>query len=425
MSHTVIEGDCLKSLKKLEDNSVDSLVTDPPAGIAFMGKDWDKDKGGRTAWVQWMTEVMSECYRVLKPGAHGFVWALPRTSHWTAWALEDAGLEVRDSVHHLFGSGFPKSLDVSKAIDKMHGAEREVIGKYKHPDGKTRNSKGGFKESANTYGVGEIPFERPETAPSTPDAKQWNGWGTALKPAHEVWWLVRKPLSEKTVAKNVLKHGTGAINVDGCRVETIDNLNGGAYSPGERSRSESAWGGGVGGGVMRGAKKEFEQPQGRFPANLIVSGDAREVLDEQSGQLSQVGGPKKTTHDDGMFGIGTPGRIYREDNRGASRFFFDGADPFLYCAKSSKKDRNSGGAVNNTHPTCKSQKLMRYLCKMITPPNGTVLDPFMGSGSTGVAALAEGFSFIGIEQEKEYADIARARLEYGKLEQEGQLSLIK
>ena len=335
----LIQGDCLEVLKTLDENSVDSLVCDPPAGIAFMGKDWDKDKGGRTAWVNWMTEVMRECHRVMKPGAHGFVWALPRTSHWTAWALEEAGFEIRDSVHHLFGSGFPKSLDVSKAIDKMYGAERDVVGygKLNPRDKKSYEPKAKNEIFDRNKGMKKLEI----TAPSTPEAKQWNGFGTALKPAHEVWWLVRKPLSEKTVAKNVLRYGTGALNIDASRVEAADQvIHPTKISTNKHEGYQRPWNKDPSARERADEQKRIAaqkcNEQGRFPANLIVSGDAREVLDEQSGLLKN-GGQNKTSPDrEGMFGVRKTqigGSKYVGDSGGASRFFFDGADPFLYCAK--------------------------------------------------------------------------------------------
>lgn len=466
--------------------SADSLVTDPPAGIGFMGKEWDHHKGGRDQWVGWMTSVMRECNRVLKPGAHGLVWALPRTSHWTATALEDAGFEIRDVVTHLFGTGFPKSMDVSKAIDKAAGAEREVVGKkggrYATP---INNIKGGNLVSGQSGGLDASSI----TAPATPEAKQWDGWGTALKPANEHWILVRKPLGEKTVAKNVLKHGTGGINVDGCRVETeeVKEKTGLRKSMGYHGGDESS---------ARHNGNGTNNPQGRFPANLIVSGEARDVLDEQSGvspsNFRKQKGGTKAFWNSGSKEVGPGGQ---GDSGGASRFFFDCGDighyphiyypypvadkdikkdachfclgvglifmhdgeeewetechlcggsgnrsaPFLYCAKASKRERNAGvetgetkanGArpnsadmtgkfpdhdqrpkTGNHHPTVKAQKLMRYLTRMVTPPGGVVLDPFMGSGSTGVACVSEGFKFIGIEAEKEYIEIARARID--------------
>lgn len=321
-------GDCLEVLKQIEANSIDALITDPPAGISFMGKDWDSGKN----FIPVMTEIFQEVLRCLKPGAHGLVWALPRTSHWTAIALENAGFEIRDVVTHLFGTGFPKS-----------------------------------------HNLGE-------------------GRGTALKPASEHWILVRKPISEKTVAANVLKWGTGGINIDECRIECppIRTIQGGKKINSNNFNNPD------GNGEIR--YSVYENTKGRFPANLVLDEQAAEMLDEQSGQLSQCGGPKKTTHDQGMFGIGTPGHIYREADRGASRFF--------YVAKANKKDRGDG----NNHPTVKSTKLMEYLIKLITPPNAIILDPFIGSGSTGVAAKRLGFQFIGIEKNEEYFKIAERRI---------------
>lgn len=377
----LLHGDCLEVLKTLNDSSVDSLVTDPPAGISFMGKDWDDDKGGRKEWCAWMESVMRECLRVLKPGAHGLVWSIPRTSHWTATALEDAGFEVRDCITHLFGSGFPKSLDISKAIDKAAG----------------------------------------ET-PKTEAAKQWQGWGTALKPAAEFWWLVRKPLSEKTVAANVQKWGCGGINIDGCRVGQREE----PQFTGKKRVSSF-------GGENQDYKNpkfydgRIQLPPGRFPANLVFSHSpyctdemcdiecAVKQLDEQSlaGGMHSAGkariGGAKQTNGGALFGVGNhAGNGTRlGDSGGASRFF--------YCAKISKSERNAGcehfgETRSNHHPTVKPKKLMGYLCKLITPPGGTVLDPFMGSGSTGIAAKENGFEFIGIERDREYFDIARARI---------------
>lgn len=317
-------GDCLERLRELPDASLDSLVTDPPAGIAFMGKEWDKDKGGRDSWVAWMTNVMRECLRVLKPGAHGLVWALPRTSHWTATALENAGFEIRDVVTHLFGTGFPKSLDISKAIDKAAGAERTVLG-VAGKSGSKRNA------MAGDFAGGEYM----ETAPATAAAAAWQGWGTALKPASEHWILVRKPCSEKTVAANVLKHGTGGINVDGCRV-SAEGLH--EVTQGKGNHGADGWGMG---------RSKYQVPFGRFPANLVFShsegcaeecdpGCAVRLLDEQSGTLKSGDlKPYKRKHTetvDFKSGLAWETANRKGDSGGASRFF--------YCAKASKSDRN-------------------------------------------------------------------------------------
>jgi hypothetical protein len=436
-------GDCLEELKKLEDNSVDSLITDPPAGISFMGKEWDEDKGGRKQWIAWMSSVMKEALRVLKPGAHGLVWAIPRTSHWTATALEDAGFEVRDVVTHIFGSGFPKSLDISKAIDKAAGAQGEPIGK--NP---------AYRERQLEHDAQWKTAMRPEYkyGPSTPEAKQWLGFGTALKPASEHWILVRKPIAEKTVAANVLAHGVGGINIDACRV-------GNDTSRGDRYKGKPP-----GGGISNATYSDMPRtevwnvPPGRFPANLVLSHnddcvelgtktiktnsgssnikqkDANSLMGLNGGVSTSGYGREQTVAAfectpgcavaaldkqslaGGMHSAGkantlkenkTQGNIFRNSNDVTRIGDSGGASRFFYCAKASKSDKGS----DNTHPTVKASKLMSYLIKLITPPNGIVLDPFMGSGSTGVAALREGFQFIGIEQDSGYAYIAQTRME--------------
>jgi len=217
--------DCLNVLKKMPDNFIDSLVTDPPAGINFLQKDFDSDRGGRDNWIAWLCEIMKECHRVMKPGAHGLVWALPRTSGWTHRALEDAGFEIRDCVYHCFGSGFPKSLDISVAIDKHFGVEREIIGLKPTVIGrKTKNvgcMAGKIQREDGGIEIGQR--ESFITKPTTEQAVHWDGFGTALKPAVECWYLIRKPLSEKTIAENVLKHGCGGINIKDCKIRHNDS----------------------------------------------------------------------------------------------------------------------------------------------------------------------------------------------------------
>lgn len=414
---TLLQGDCLEVLKTIPEHSIDSLVTDPPAGISFMGKGWDGDKGGRKEWCAWMEGVMRECLRVMKPGAHGLVWALPRTSHWTATALEDAGFEIRDCVYHLFGSGFPKSLDVSKAIDKAAGAERKTIGQ-----GRQYADEGGAKDRRWEGGTTNKNVDI--TAPATDAAKQWQGFGTALKPAVECWWLVRKPCSEKTVAANVLKWGCGALNIDGSRIGYTSESDKASATPGGKVTSKTPKSGYAKASGVEGERHEIERPElkGRFPSHLLLSHSpyctddqcdiecACAQLDAQSGERG----------------------VSKGGSRGASRFF--------YCAKVSSSERNAGlegmpdveagigddrpsgqsmsrldgrppRVTKNHHPTVKPQKLMRYLARLITPPGGTVLDPFMGSGSTGLAAKSEGFGFVGIEREQEYFEIAQKRMQ--------------
>jgi site-specific DNA-methyltransferase (adenine-specific) len=409
---TLYLGDCLEVLKTLPDNSVDAVVTDPPAGISFMGKGWDGDKGGRHQWTAWLSSVMAECLRVLKPGGHALVWALPRTSHWTGTALEDAGFEVRDKIVHLFGSGFPKSLDVSKAIDKAAGAEREVLSTYRAAvqSGVT----GGLNSSkADANGVTYAQV----TAPATDAAKQWQGWGTALKPAAEDWWLCRKPLIG-TVAANVLAHGTGAINVDGCRVETNGETPRGSGNPCPNGNADmmSRALGKSGGNVT---------PElGRWPANLLLSGDAPAMVDEQSGELTS--GARAGEYGNGTFSSGKVDRELVGSIGGASRFYYcpkadtadreeglEGMEAQSLDTTFDKELRDSGGFSRlNFHPTVKSTDLMRWLVRLITPPGGVVLDPFMGSGSTGKAAMLEANRFIGIELDPAYFAIAERRIRH-------------
>lgn len=262
---SIAHADALSFLRTLPDSCVDSLVTDPPAGIGFMGRDWDKNKGDRDKWIAWLEEIMVEVVRVLKPGAHGLVWALPRTSHWTAFALENAGFEIRDCFHHAFGSGFPKSLNVSKAIDAAAGAKREVIA--------TQTLSGtaamSLEEKGGTYSSGIASNGHKKTieitAPSTAEAKRWDGWGTALKPAHEDWWLVRKPL-DGTVAASVQEYGTGAINIDGCRVKHGADVDLHAV---QRSQTEPS--GHTVTMNVPGHEQSMYAPGGRWPSNVLLS----------------------------------------------------------------------------------------------------------------------------------------------------------
>lgn len=373
-------GDCLERLRELPDCSVDSVVTDPPYGLSFMGKKWDYDVPS--------VEVWAECLRVLKPGGHLLAFAGTRTQHRMACRIEDAGFEIRDMIAWVYGSGFPKSLDVSKAIDKAAGAEREVVGSYK-------GASNIGKESTNSYITTESGTATDVfiTAPATDAAKQWSGWGTALKPALEPITVARKPIGEKTVAANVLEHGTGAINVDGCRVgRDSGDVSGWSQSGSKESENRSMSGGNY-------AREPKPDSSGRWPANLLHDGS-----DEVAGLFPQTtsgGGNRNGAQKGEIFnGVGDTGfsRPFPASSGSAARFF--------YAAKCSKKDRGDG----NGHPTVKPTDLMRYLCRLVTQPGGVVLDPFMGSGSTGKAAVLEGFQFIGIEREWEYLDIATRRI---------------
>ncbi len=376
-------GDCLAVMREMPDASVDAVVTDPPYGLAFMGKRWDYDVPS--------VEVWAECLRVLKPGGHLLAFAGTRTQHRMAVRIEDAGFEIRDMIAWVYGSGFPKSLDVSKAIDKAAGAEREKV-----PGPKTGgmaslnkgNAAQGYRDSAY-YDEGNM---IPSSEPVTDDAKRWEGWGTALKPALEPITVARKPLIG-TVAENVLAHGTGALNVDGCRVGTDERtFESKGIRPGSHNIVGDQWDGGQGPKTV----------EGRWPANLIHDG-SEEVVglfpETKSGQ------PMNRMHTDPGRHVASGasrGGIYMHTGFGDS----GSAARFFYCAKASKADRGD----DNNHPTVKPTDLMRYLCRLVTPPGGVVLDPFAGSGSTGKAAALEGFRFIGIEREAEYVEIARARI---------------
>jgi site-specific DNA-methyltransferase (adenine-specific) len=381
----LINADCFEALKDLADNSIESVVTDPPYGLGACtpaqvaeclqawssGKTW-KPKGSGfmgKAWDAWVPppELWREVLRVLKPGGHGLIFAGSRTQDLMGMSLRLAGFEMRDVVQWIHSMGFPKSHDISKSIDKMAGAKRPVIGKQKMTGTARRKAGGGSHGCAQSgVTVKRIETRIDLTAPSTSQAKQWDGWGTALKPAYEPALLVRKPMSD-TVAQNTLKYGCGGLNIDGCRIETTDQL----------GQATGGWkkGGYVGGDTQRWNGIGITKEGGRFPSNIILDEQASEQLEQQKAK--------------------------------ASRFF--------YCAKASMSEREeglSGGERVNIHPTVKPIDLMRYLIRLITPPHGTVLDPFMGSGSTGCAAALEGVNFIGIEREPEYFTIAQQRVAY-------------
>ncbi len=520
----VYNSDCLEFLKSLPDNSIDSIVTDPPAGIAFMNKDWDKDKGGKKEWMSWMQSVMEECLRVLKPGGHALIWAIPKTSHWTANAVEDAGFEIRNKVYHLFGTGFPKSLDIGKAIDNHLNVQRDTIGTVKgmgKQNPQWNGTEGGRSEN----------FFKPEyekTANTSQEAKKYSGWGTDLKPASEEWIMARKPLEKGlSVAANVLKWGTGGINIDGCRIELQK------FGEDSRLGGKGTWKTENAGRVLDGTINRIDVGSsvlGRFPANLILD-DSEEIKEEFDKyaitKSGKVKGKKEAYQSNSMFFNGLTTENNQHGDQGSvARFFYcakasvddreEGLDGFegkmldtgiegrfpanlilddseevkaefdkygvsktkrqykpsmcaedantwggtfqrnrgerghtdegtvarfFYCAKASVEDREEGldvfegkmldtgreeGSIDgsnprnrgaqtkraNHHPTVKNTSLMMYLCRLITPIDGIVLDPFSGSGSTGKAAILEGFSFVGCELDPEYVEIANTRIQY-------------
>lgn len=388
-------GDCLFWLAMLPDNSVDAVVTDPPYGLSFMGKKWDYDVPSEAIW--------RECLRVLKPGGHLLAFAGTRTQHRMAVRIEDAGFEIRDMIAWVYGSGFPKSLDVSKAIDKAAGAEREVVGVKENSFGRKPGGGDGWDEAIEGGKASDHVFNI--TAPATDAARQWQGWGTALKPALEPITVARKPLVG-TVAENVLAHGTGALNVDGCRVYA-DDAQGGTYTvkrfaPGASVNKDGNW--------KQDVEFTGEMKAGRWPANLIHDGSEEVVAGFPETGVSKGTAQFKThttyqwnkSHPDATAEPQYGAEIGYGDTGSASRFF--------YCAKASKRDRGD----ENKHPTVKPTDLMRYLCRLVTPPGGTVLDPFMGSGSTGKAAALEGFHFIGMERDADYFTIAQARIDHAR-----------
>jgi DNA modification methylase len=425
LNSRLLVGDCREQLASIPNDSIDAIVTDPPYELGFMGKAWD------ASGIAYNVDVWRECLRVLKPGGHLLAFSGSRTYHRMACAIEDAGFEIRDQIMWVYGSGFPKSHDVSKAIDKAAGVEREVVGEY-DTRGLHEPIKAGINSSGKSNQSNFDPLSGTSscianiTTPATDAAKQWQGWGTALKPAHEPICMARKPF-KGTVAENVLAHGTGAINVDGCRVGSREN------DPQKRPASASGAGNGK---LCYGTRegKAAEYTAGRWPANFIHDGS-----DEVVGlfPVTKNGGENKgiphTTGTTPFMAHGSPaaGTKYAGDTGSAARFF--------YCAKASKRDRDEGcegleerknnwgdkstfqqtppdaqSPKHNHHPTVKPTDLMRYLCRLVAPPGGTVLDPFTGSGSTGKAAMLEGFDFIGIEMSPEYAEIAQARINFAK-----------
>lgn len=486
----LFEGNCLDVLKQLPDNSVDSIVTDPPYGLSFMGKKWDYDVPS--------VEVWRECLRVLKHGGHLLAFAGSRTYHRMAVNIEDAGFEIRDQIMWVYSTGFPKSHNISKAIDKRGGESVAWFGEWlkqwrKENDipqkevaklfpSKTGNLTGCVAnwESGTHMPTNEqfnkicehfnLPFENMEeakrtvikedfrfrkndawesngkgmlgsgvqdfsiTASATPKAQQWDGWGSALKPAHEPIVVARKPLIG-TLVENVLEHGTGGLNIDGCRIGTEIVGWGGGGRNGDTATAGASRGGEQGGYNYDAG--EARPVEGRFPANFIHDGSDEVVsLFPTTKPTKPHGGDGKPldTRNQGWGFKRMPSAL--EDNGGSAARFF-------YCAKASKAERNAGleafedkksqhnaggigrkisvekrleqGKENapmmkNIHPTVKPVDLMKYLCRLVTPPEGVVLDPFMGSGTTGIAAKVEGFDFIGIEMDAEYLAIAEARI---------------
>ena len=390
----IIQGDCLEVMREMPENCVDAVITDPPYGLSFMGKKWDYDVPS--------VEVWAEALRVLKPGGHLLAFSGTRTQHRMAVRIEDAGFEIRDMIAWVYGSGMPKGLNIGKAVDRFLGNTRQVVGKTQGQGTPIHN--GNFKTGSQNITKGTSEFE---------------GWGTTLKPALEPITMARKPLLEKTVSNNVLRWGTGGINIDGCKIGTEERTNRGMGSLGVMH--DDNWKPG----------DIISSVQGRFPANLIHDG-SDEVLavfpQTKSGKSSGYNFEKSNQDNPCHFVTTIKSGIHFSDSGSASRFF--------YCAKANKAERNAGleefekkyssyteanPSPNrhkrndilsaNIHPTVKPIALMQYLIRLIAPPNNPIiLDMFGGSGTTGIAAIKESVDYILIERELEYCKIAEARI---------------
>jgi site-specific DNA-methyltransferase (adenine-specific) len=378
MTVRVIHGDMREQLLALlaEGVRVHSIVTDPPYGLAFMGKHWDAADN-----VAFQYETWRLCFDLLPPGGHLLAFAGTRTYHRMAVAIEEAGFEMRDTIAWLYGSGFPKSHNVSKGIDKAAGAEREVIGQRNTAKGNGGNGNDFLTEKSRAA-ILDV------TAPATDAARQWDGWGTALKPAMELICVARKPLSE-TVAQTVMAHGTGALNIDGCRVGT----EGATTRSAQTAYGASGW---------RTGHEIVELQAGRWPANVCHDGSAEVVKAFPETQTGSVK-PYTRSTDAGIYGLGMAAK--GKPVTGSHDGDFGSAARFFYSSKADADDR-----LGSLHPTVKPVDLMRWLVRLVTPPGGTCLDPFAGSGTTGMACMAEGFDCILIEREAEYVADIKARI---------------
>jgi site-specific DNA-methyltransferase (adenine-specific) len=386
-------GEAIETLATLADGFVDAIVTDPPYELGFMGRAWD------ASGIAYSVELWRHCLRVLKPGGHLLAFGGTRTSHRLTCAIEDAGFEIRDEIAWLYGSGFPKSLDVSKAIDKAAGAQREVIGQRVRVDGKAPGVVSGGKHGA--FGdFGDLPTT--VTAPATDDAKRWAGWGTALKPAHEPIVVARKPLAG-TVAANVLAYGTGALHIDACRVETTESTADLATSLAKNPGRDDL----VTSGTYGASRpQQSVNTAGRWPTNVVLDEYAAAELDEQSGTSSSARPSKlqRTTTREPGYGMAYQVADRYDDSGGASRFF----PVFKYQAKAPTSERPKVNGV--AHPTVKPLELMRWLVRLVAAPDAIVLDPFAGSGTTAEACVLEGARCLTIERDETYLPLIAERM---------------
>ena len=413
-NYKLYQGNMLDMLEVIEANSIDSIVTDPPYELNFMSKKWDN------AGISFQKETWQKCYEVLKPGGYLLAFGGSRTFHRIACAIEDAGFEIRDTIMWLYGSGFPKSMNIGLAIDKKNGVESPIIN-----TGKSGVSSRAY-QSEKTTTAGQYEIKKAQN--------KWKGWGSALKPSYEPIIVARKSFKSSLV-DNVIKYGVGGINIDECRIETTDiNRKGGATTNGNLGWKPST--------------KTYNA--GRFPANTILTYDETD-FDEVCGGFPDT----KNKNTKGTYsGKNKPSKninigggvitSFYDDSGSASRYFmnckYTGKDEeikrYIYTPKANKKDRDCDGTIKNIHPTCKPQTLMQYLVRLVTPNNGIILDPFNGSGSTGKAVMYENkdrkknYKYIGIELSEEYLEISKARINFAleqneeqKKEEEDQISL--
>lgn len=389
----LINSDCVEELRNIPDNSIDSIVTDPPYNLNFMGKDWDNYKTPK-GFESWVNMWAKECFRILKPGGHILAFGGTRTYHRLAAGIEDAGFEIRDQIQWIYGSGFPKSNNISKSIDKAMGAERKVVGQ--------EENWGASKASEGKTAYGDYAGSWDITESTTDEAKQWEGWGTALKPANEPIVMGRKPF-KGPLYKNILENNVGAINIDDCRV----GVDGGTKKSNTDITTESvnAYGDGLNGTINTG---EIDSTTGRWPANIILDEEASELLGEQSRFFYSAKASKKEKN----FGLTKEVENDRFQTRQCT--ICERNVPYVgSCGCEGAEIRMvSPKPTKNAHPTVKPIDLMRYLIRLVTPPNGIVLDPFLGSGTTGIAAHLEGFNFIGIEKDQEYFELAKERINH-------------
>lgn len=405
---TIHLADCVEGMKRtLADESIDMLVTDPPAGIKFMGREWDSDKGGRDQWIEWLAGVLREAYRALKPGAYGLVWALPRTSHWTGMAIEHAGFEILDRVSHLFLSGYPKSMDVSKAIDSKLGATRPVIGRGSAQCTYLDQGKPCEGHDNGTLAPTVHVFE---TGPGSPEAAEADGYGTAVKPALEDWWLIQKPLAKgMTIAEGFMKYGTGGLNIDACRIPIGEDEKPRApqSDPANRTHGDAVQPGAGGDAAKMQAAQLASTARmaelGRWPSHLAVGPGVAINEVERPALYFYCPKPAKSETEAGLSALPIKSSGELTNRKDGSKGL---SNPRAGAGRSSGR--------RNTHPTKKPIALMRWLIRLIAPPvrelPPIVLDCFAGSGTTGLAALVEGSRFVGFELSAESHAIASERM---------------